>query len=119
MSDYKILHVRLVGEEVWRVHYKDDFLDWTPPVRIGNQGIYSNRFNNIEDAKEVVRLHKEHLQWIEEQKKNDVKEWLDEDGNFIDNYNEPTYHVEKRPKNKVVIVGLCVLAALIGLLLLV
>lgn len=84
MSDYKIFHRRDRGTDVWQVFYKGEVLNWWhPDVMESAAHRDRNVYYQLDNAKGLISLHKEHLKWLRDNKKEDVEEWLDEEGNQI------------------------------------
>lgn len=79
MSKYKILHKRETGRETWAVYYNGSLLKWYHPDVLEGSS-FCDVYYKLDNAKELIRLHKEHLVWLEEQAKLNVTEWLDEEG---------------------------------------
>lgn len=82
MSDYKILHKRECGSDTWEVFYKDKRLTYyDPEITDIYRGSSSNSYRELEYAKMTIEKHKEHVKWLEQIRKSDTVEWLDEEGN--------------------------------------
>lgn len=91
MSDYKILHKRETGRDSWEVFYKGKPLMWlSPKVEDILGGLAKNPFRTLSDAKKIIECHKDHTDWLEKVKQGDVVEWLDEEGNPLE---QPTEKV--------------------------
>ncbi|UYA58021.1 hypothetical protein [Klebsiella phage DP] len=115
MSDYKILHRRTCGSETWQVFYKGDVLKWYHPEVMEGTFPEDSNYHQLENAKGIIALHKQHLKRVVDQEKADLIEWVDEDGNPIRGsvYVAPVYEplVTKQNVGIMLVVGVIVAIA--------
>ncbi|HDR2377218.1 TPA: hypothetical protein QCH88_004466 [Enterobacter asburiae] len=119
MSDYKILHKRELGVDTWEVFHKGSPLAYYHPNVKNLWGeLETNPYKSLENAKKIIEAHKDFTQWMEEEKKRDVTEWLDDQGNAITNPVQKmmVIPIDPRPPHKLVMRVVYAVVAIILLL---
>lgn len=116
MSDYKILHKRHLGKDTWQVFYNGcPLVYYHPEVKTPLGALEVNPYKSLDNAKRIIKAHKEYTQWAEDEKKRDVTEWLDDEGNFLKE-SSPNYVVvpaRHYPTRKVMVGWMCAIAWLL------
>lgn len=77
--DYKILHTINCGVELYEVFYNDYRMTWYD-YQITSS---SNPYQTLKEAKDMIESHKRVMRMIEESGKDNLREWLTEDGSPI------------------------------------
>lgn len=75
-GEYKILHTISSGTELYEVFYNDLRMAWYD-YEITKS---TNPYRTLKEATDMIESHKKAMRMIEESRKDDLREWLTEEG---------------------------------------